>query len=110
MLTYCNFASPFFFMAARLQSFSSLNSVKSKILPGAAAVTQRQFRSNLHTKAASSRWAKTPENFNNVLSWFAQVKYILLSFKGARTCLELSFHVFAQWLNYDIMNTIFTVV
>ena len=67
-----------FFMAARLQFFSSLNGVKSKLLP---AVAQRQSRLSLHT--ASSRWAKTPENFNNVLSWFAQVRCILLSFAPA---------------------------
>ena len=66
-------------MAARLQFVSSFNGVKSKLLPCASAIAQPQSRSSLHTKAASSRWAKTPDNFKNVLTWFAQVKYCFAS-------------------------------
>jgi hypothetical protein len=65
-------------MAARLQFINGV-----KFLPGASAVAQRQFSSNLHTKAASSRWAKTPENFKNVMSWFAQVNALCFLFERA---------------------------
>ena len=49
-----------------------LSGMRSKLFASAVSVCQTQTRASLHTQA--SRWAKKPENFQSVLSWFAQVE------------------------------------
>lgn len=49
-----------------------LGGMRSKLFASAVSICQTQTRASLHTQA--SRWAKKPENFQSVLSWFAQVE------------------------------------
>ena len=65
-------AFSFCLMSAPLTKFAR-STMPGKLSVAISTVISRPpIRANIHTKAAS-RWAKTSENYESVLSWFRQV-------------------------------------